>query len=100
MTLLVADDRGVLEAATLIEMLKERHPGDFFGGQVRTLQRRLCDLRAEHGPGRMVKFQQTHELGRGVIDFTQASISGVTIVGEMFDHLLFHSCTKRSSPGC
>ena len=89
--LLAADDRGVLEAATLIEVLKERHPGDFFDGQVRTLQRRLRDWRAEPGPDRMVKFQQTHEPGREAsIDFTHASDLGVTIVGEMFDHLLFH----------
>jgi hypothetical protein len=44
--LLQADDRGVLEAATLIEVLKERHPGVFIDGQVRTLQRRLRDWRA------------------------------------------------------
>ncbi len=52
--LLAADERGVLEAATLIELLQERHPGDFLDGQVRTLQRRLRDWRAEHGPARTV----------------------------------------------
>jgi hypothetical protein len=39
----------------------------------------------------MVKFQQTHEPGRDAsIDFTHANDLGVTIVGEVFDHLLFH----------
>ena len=47
MPLLQSDD-GVLEAVTLIELLKERHPGKFLDGQVRTLQRRLRDWRAEH----------------------------------------------------
>lgn len=89
--LVVADERGVLEAATLIEVLKERYPGDFFDGQVRTLQRRLRDWRAEHGPARMVKFQQTHEPGREAsIDFTHADDLGVTIAGDVFEHLLFH----------
>lgn len=89
--LLQADDRSVLEAATLIEVLKERHPGVFIDGQVRTLQRRLRDWRAEHGASRVVKFQQTHEPGREAsIDFTHASDLGVTIVGEVFEHLLFH----------
>jgi hypothetical protein len=89
--LLAADGDGVLEAATLIDLLQERHPGVFFAGQVRTLQRRLRDWRAEHGPARMVKFQQHHEPGREAsIDFTHAGDLGVTIAGETFDHLLFH----------
>jgi Mu transposase-like protein len=89
--LLAADERGALEAATLIELLQERHPGDFLDGQVRTLQRRLRDWRAEHGPALTVKFQQTHEPGREAsIDFTHADDLGVTIAGEVFEHLLFH----------
>ena len=89
--LLERDERGVLEAVTLLDVLKERHPGKFSDGQARTLQRRLRDWRAEHGPERMVKFQQTHIPGReAAIDFTHASDLHVTIAGEVFEHLLFH----------
>src|SRR5450432_1146107 len=47
--LLKADDKRVLQATTLIELLQERHPGQFIDGQARTLQRRLRDWRAVAG---------------------------------------------------
>jgi hypothetical protein len=48
--LLKTDDKRVLQATTLIELLQERHPGQFIGGQARTLQRRMRDWRAVNGP--------------------------------------------------
>ena len=87
---LVADTDGVLEATTLLERLEERRPGEFHTGQLRTLQRRLRDWRAVHGPEREVFFPQQHVPGREAqIDFTHARELGVTIAGEIFDHLLF-----------
>ena len=88
--LLVADTKGVLEAKTLIELLQEKRPGQFEAGQVRTLQRRLRDWRAVHGPEKTVFFEQQHLVGREAsIDFTHCEELGVTIAGEPFPHLLF-----------
>jgi hypothetical protein len=39
-----------LQALTLFDWLCERFPGRFEAGQVRTLQRRVRDWRAQHGP--------------------------------------------------
>jgi hypothetical protein len=88
--LLRADEDGVLEATTILAELKRRH-GDAVGaGQLRTLQRRVHEWRALHGPGKEVMFEQRHEPGReGAFDFTDCSELRVTIAGEAFAHLLF-----------
>jgi len=88
--LLAADERGVLEGTTILAELRRRH-GDHYGlGQLRTLQRRMHEWRALHGPEKEVMFEQRHEAGReGSFDFTDASELGVTIAGEVFAHLLF-----------
>ena len=88
--LLEADDRRVLEATTVIGVLAEKHAGVFEAGQVRTLQRRMRDWRAVHGPQKEVFFEQQHVPGReAAIDFTHCEELGVTIGGEAFAHLLF-----------
>ena len=43
-----------LEAKTLFELLQEAHPGRYDDGQLRTLQRRIRQWRAAHGPDRTV----------------------------------------------
>lgn len=88
--LLEADQEGVLEATTLLAELQRRH-GDAYGaGLLRTLQRRLHEWRAMHGPGKEVMFEQVHPAGReGAFDFTDATELGVTIAGQVFAHLLF-----------
>jgi hypothetical protein len=88
--LLVTDTGGVLEATTIMSELRQRH-GDAYGpGQLRTLQRRIHEWRALHGPGKEVMFQQQHPPGReGAFDFTDASELGVTVAGQAFAHLLF-----------
>jgi hypothetical protein len=88
--LLVADEKRVLEATTLLDVLNERHPGEFTAGQARTLQRRLRDWRAVNGPEKEVFFEQQHVPGREAsIDFTHCDELGVTVAGEPFPHLLF-----------
>jgi len=88
--LLRRDERRILQATTLLELLDSRHPGRFGVGQLRTLQRRIRDWRAMQGPDREVYFEQTHLPGREAqIDFTHGSELGVTIAGRLFDHLLF-----------
>jgi len=88
--LLAADARGVLDGTTLIELLEERYPGRFAAGQLRTLQRRLRDWRAQQGPAKEVFFEQVHPPGReAACDFTHATELGVTIAGRIFEHLFF-----------
>lgn len=79
------------EAKTLFEALQEKHPGRYEDGQLRTLQRRVRDWRAESGPEREVFFPQEHRAGEALqLDFTYAASLGVTIAGEAFAHLLCH----------
>jgi hypothetical protein len=88
--MLLADERGVLEAKTILDVLVERHPDRFNESHLRTLQRRLRHWRALHGPGREVRFQQVHPAGREAqFDFTDCTALGVTILGQAFAHLWF-----------
>ena len=87
---LKADEHGVMEATTLIADLQKRHGGRYGLGQLRTLQRRVHEWRALHGPGKEVMFEQRHVAGReGAFDFTDCNELGVTIAGQVFEHLLF-----------
>ena len=56
--LLRNDPTGQLKATTIIDWLAEQHPGRFSASQLRTLQRRLQDWRALHGPDQEVYFPQ------------------------------------------
>lgn len=88
--LLERDEDRVLEARTLLGVLEERHPGEYGVEQLRTLQRRMRQWRAVHGSPKEVFFPQEHPPGReAAFDFTDASVLGVTIGGEEFEHLLF-----------
>jgi len=88
--LLSADDRGDLQATTIIAELHRRFPDQSFSDSLRTLQRRMRQWRALQGPPKDVIFPQEHPPGReGVLDFTHATKLGVTICGTPFAHLLF-----------
>jgi hypothetical protein len=88
--LLVADEKRVLEARTILGELVRRHPGGFSAGQLRTLQRRVRQWRALHGPEKEVFFPQEHPPGReAAYDFTNCEELGITICGAPFEHLLF-----------
>ena len=79
--LLFADTKRVLEAKTLIALLQQKHPGEFNKSQVRTLQRRISDWRAIHGPAKEVLFEQTHDVGsEASIDLTHCDELGVNEV--------------------
>ena len=87
---LAADTARRLQALTLFDWLCARYPGRFQPGQVRTLQRRVRDWRAQHGSEVEVYFEQTAVPGReAALDFTDAGRLGITIQGEAFPHLLF-----------
>jgi hypothetical protein len=88
--LLEHDQEGILEATTIIGELRRKHGQGFTDKHLRTLQRRVRDWRALHGPEREVFFEQEHPPGReAAIDFTDCSSLGVRIAGELFAHLLF-----------
>ncbi len=80
-----------LEAKTIFDHLCRKNPGEFEEGQLRTLQRRVRQWRAEEGPPKEVFFPQRHRPGEAAqTDFTWASELGVTISGEPFEHMLCH----------
>ena len=74
-----------VQAVTLMRHLQLTHPEAFPDDRVRrTLERRVRDWRALHGPERDVIFRQTPEQGRMALsDFTDASALGVTIGGQL-----------------
>jgi len=82
-----------LEAKTLLEWLieqKDKTP-PFHFGQLRTLQRRVRDWRALHGPEKSVIFPQHIMPGKqSQSDCTCMNSLRITIAGAAFPHLLFH----------
>ena len=81
-----------VQAITLLRHLQMTVPDAFPDDRVRrTLERRVRNWRALHGPERDVIFRQTPEPGRMALsDFTDASALGVTIAGQPLAHRLFH----------
>jgi len=78
-----------LEAKTIFGLLEERYPERYEPGQLRTLQRHVRQWRAEHGPDREVMLAQQHRPGEASqVDFTWATSLGVTIMGQLFAHML------------
>jgi hypothetical protein len=88
--LLEADENGVLEAKTVIDVLAEKHAGKYGEPQTRTLQRRMREWRALQGPPKEIYFEQRHAPGRqGSFDFTHGTELRVTVLGQVFKHLIF-----------
>lgn len=88
--LLRDDERGILQATFVLELLRERHPERFDDSHLRTLQRRMSDWRALEGPDKEIYFPQEHIPGReGAFDFTCCNELAVTIGGQVFAHLVF-----------
>lgn len=80
-----------LEAKTVFDWLGRKHPDRFEQGQLRTLQRRFRQWRAQYGEAQEVFFPQEHHPALlGASDFTSMKELGVTIQGQPFDHLLYH----------
>jgi transposase len=91
-------DAPALEGKALFEWLMEDRPGMYEPGQVRTFQRRVKQWRATEGPDKEVFFAQEHRPGEAMqIDGTWATKLGVTICGEPFAHMLFHSVLPYSN---
>ncbi len=87
-----------LEAKALFEDLIERRPERYHPGQLRTLQRRVKQWRAQEGPEKTVFFAQEHRPGEASqTDFTWCNELGVTIGGEEFHHMLCHMVLPYSN---
>ena len=79
-----------MRAVAVFEEMVRRHP-DLAPGVRRTMERRIRAWRAVNGPEQEVIFRQVHEPGRmGLSDFTDMADLGVTIVGQLLDHRLYH----------
>lgn len=79
-----------LKPTTLFEYLEEQYPGKY-PKVLRTLQRRVREWKALHGPEPDVMFMLGHEPGvMGISDFTTLKRVTVTINGEPFEHLIYH----------
>jgi transposase InsO family protein len=79
---------GVRAVAVFDEMIR-RHP-ELGEGVRRTLERRIRQWRALHGPEQDVIFRQEHPPGRmGLSDFTDMGALGITISGEPLAHRLY-----------
>ena len=59
-----SNPEGGLSATTILERLEEMYRSRYGKSQLRTLQRRVRDCRALHGPDREVCFHQDHPSGR------------------------------------
>jgi hypothetical protein len=67
-------------------------------GQLRTFQRRVKQWRATKGPDKEVFFAQEHRPGEAMqTDFTWMNSLGITILGELYEHMLCHSVLPYSN---
>lgn len=80
-----------LQAARVFDYLREKYPGRYEDGQVRTLQRRFRVWRAVEGPDRELFFDQVHVAGEAMqLDWVDCNCLKVCIVGKPFGHKLCH----------
>ena len=76
---------------TLFEYLHDNYPNQYDNTVLRTLQRRVKAWKVKHGPAKEVMFRQTKVPGRlGLSDFTLLKGVTITILGQVFCHLLYH----------
>lgn len=80
-----------LEPQTLLLHLERTFPDQEWYRRKRTLQRRVEQWRALHGPAREVMFLQHHQPGvLGISDFTLLKGEPITVAGQVLEHRLFH----------
>jgi hypothetical protein len=86
-----------LEAKAIFEWLCERNGTDYQEGQLRTLQRRISNWRTLNGNPTLT-LDQIHHPGEVLqSDGTCMNELEVTLQGEAFDHILFHSVLPYSN---
>lgn len=88
-----------LTGLSLWEHLDEAYPGHYPEQVLRTLQRRVKQWKAVHGPNREVIFRQSVPPGyQGLSDFTHPD-SPITLQSQPFDHLLYQFRLAYSAVG-
>ncbi len=87
-----------LLAKTLWDWLQQAHAGKYPASVRRTLERRVRQWKAQHGPAKEIFFAQEHPPGRlAASDFTSLNALQVTIQGQPFPHLLYHFVLTHSN---
>ena len=80
-----------LSAKTIFEYLQKKYPEKYQDGQKRTLERKIRQWKALNGPSKEVFFEQEHKPGElAQSDFTYMNELGITINGEVFNHMIYH----------
>jgi len=91
------EDAPELEAKTIFEWLNEREGTQYGEGQLRTLQRRISNWRVLNR-SQTLSLDQIHRPGEVLqSDGTWMNDLKVSIQGEPFEHLLFHSVLPYSN---
>jgi hypothetical protein len=89
-----------LEPQTLLLHLERSFPDQEWYRRKRTLQRRVEQWRALHGPAQDVMFLQTHQPGvLGISDFTLLKGQPITVAGQELEQRLSHSRLPYSGWG-
>lgn len=79
-----------IRTVSVMAELRRRHP-ELNPNIRRTLERRITNWRAHHGPEQDIIFRQEHEPGRvGLSDFTDTSALAITVAGVTLVHRLYH----------
>lgn len=87
-----------LEAKTLMDYLIEKDSFKYKWSQLRTMQRRVRDWRAENGEVQATIFKQRSQPGKqSQSDYTCMNKLGITINNQKFKHLVFHFILRHSS---
>jgi len=80
-----------LQATTLLQYAQDINPEKYSDKLLRTLQRRVQQWKAIHGPAKEVMFLQNHPPGRqSLSDFTNCNELRITINDIPFPHLIYH----------
>jgi len=90
---LMLEDAPELEALTIFTDLQKKHPGKFDDGQLRSLERRVRQLRltCDLGKTKIASIPQIHKPGELMeLDWTCMNALSITIGGVPFKHLLCH----------
>ena len=86
-----------LEAKTLMNYLIDKYPDKYKRSQLRTMQRRVRDWRAEFGDAKATIFKQQSQPGKqSQSDYTCMNKLGITINNQPFKHLVFHYILRHS----
>ncbi len=87
-----------LKPYAIFEYLKDKHQGSFDPSYKRTLERRIAQWRIDHQIEKEVTFDQLHRPGDVLaIDFTDMNSLAITITGDRFEHMAFHSVLTYSN---